>query len=872
MKKQITLFTVALLFFTYQSFSQIDVKTVDMAKVNQAKLDGKFNGSEKYVNFDALGKNPSRIAPNVQYGNSVNTASGCACWIPRDSTWQVAQFDGSGGSGGPGVPPDYRNDDWSTVQLTVPFPFCFYGQQVNFFYINNNGNVSINNAYATFTANSFPDPTYSMIAPFWADVDTRGATSGIVYYQLTLTHLIVQWENVGYFNSHDDLGNTFQLIITDGFDPLLPPGSNVSFCYQDMQWTTGDASGGTNGFGGTPATVGVNNGNGVDYIQIGLFDQAGASYDGPYANNDGIDALDNQSFIFNVCQSGSNVPPILNSSQACDTLTVCEGDTLFIEGSFLSPEQGQITSVTTTSTMSGVTVNSIPGNTSTFTIEVVGQASNIGLNQLMIIATDDGTPAQSSQLPVVINVIPGAVAQIATTNVSCHGGHNGSVNMNVGGTGPFEIMWMPGERTTPNLTHLTAGTYSVNVISPTGCSTYQYVTITEPPALALTMTSQNADCSGQPGSAFCGVTGGTSPYLYSWNTSPVQNTNSITNLTAGTYIVTVTDNNNCRSTASVEIESFVGFTGSMTTTPATCQAADGTASVQITGGSGNFSYSWVPSVSSGASATGLTAGIYSVTVTDLVDGCQQTYTETVANTAGIVASIVSSANATCQFSEDGSATASGSGGTLPYSYLWMPGGSTTASVTNLSPGTYTVEVSDYVGCPDYATVTISYDFASPVVDLGADTTICIGTTLTLDAGQGYQYLWSDNSTNQTLTVSADGTYSVLITDGNGCEGFDAIAITTITCNPNRSTSPSDRNSSIYPNPSTGLIDISFGNEIAGVVEINIVDAYGKTHFVSKENAKAYDTRNFDLKELSSGIYFVKISFGNETQTIRMIKM
>ena len=227
MKKQITLIIGAVLLFAYQSFSQIDVKTIDMAKVNQAKIDGKMNGTEKYVNYDALGKNPARIARNVTIPNSVNTASGCACWIPRDSSWQVAQFDGSGGSGGPGLPPDYRNDDWSTVQITVPFPFCFYGQQVNFMYINNNGNVSINNPYATFTANSFPDPTYTMIAPFWADVDTRGALSGIVYYQLTNTHLIVQWENVGYFSSHDDLANTFQLIMTDGFDPLLPPGSNV---------------------------------------------------------------------------------------------------------------------------------------------------------------------------------------------------------------------------------------------------------------------------------------------------------------------------------------------------------------------------------------------------------------------------------------------------------------------------------------------------------------------------------------------------------------------------------------------------------------------------------------------------------------------
>lgn len=872
MTKKITLFICAFLFFTSHLFSQIDVKTIDMAKVNQAKLDGKLTGHEKYVNYDVLGKNPARIAANVLPGNSVNTASGCACWIPRDANWQVAQFDGSGGSGGPGLPPDYRNDDWSTVSIPVPFPFCFYGQQVNDVFINNNGNVSIANPYATFTASSFPDPNYTMIAPFWADVDTRGPLSGIVYYQVTSTHMIIQWENVGYFSMHDSLGNTFQLILTDGFDPLLPPGSNVSFCYQDMQWTTGDASGGSGGFGGTPATVGVNQGNGIDYIQIGMYDQTGSSYDGPYGNNDGIDALDNQSFIFNVCQGGSNIPPILNSSQACDTLSVCEGDTLLIEGVFLSPEQGQITTVTTTSSMSGVTVTSLPGNTSTFTVQVVGMASNIGLNQLLIIATDDGIPAQASQLPVVINVKPAPTTNITTSNVSCNGGHNGSANLNLSGTGPFAVMWWPGEMQTTQVTHLFSGVYTVDVISRTGCSSTQYVNIYEPPVLSIATTSQDADCSGQMGSAICTVAGGTAPYSYSWNTTPPQNTSVISNLSAGTYLVNVTDHNNCQISGSVVIQGAVGFSASMSTTPASCVAADGTASVQTTGGSGNFSYSWTPSVSSGASATGLSAGVYSVTVIDNADGCQQTLSAIVGNTAGIVASIVSSTNASCQNSEDGTATASGSGGTAPYSYLWLPGGDTSSSVANLAPGTYTVQVSDYNGCPDYATVTIAYQFAAPVIDLGLDTTICIGATLTLDAGAGLQYLWSDNSTAQTLDVTTDGTYSVLVTDGNSCEAFDAITVTTISCNRPHTVARPTRGIGVYPNPSTGVVDVTFNNESSGAVEVSVVDVYGKTLFVSQENLKIRDTRTFDLNNLSPGIYFVRISFGDETQAIRLIKM
>ncbi|MBK8364524.1 MAG: hypothetical protein IPL24_12935 [Bacteroidetes bacterium] len=96
---------------------------------------------------------------------------------------------------------------------------------------------------------------------------------------------------------------------------------------------------------------------------------------------------------------------------------------------------------------------------------------------------------------------------------------------------------------------------------------------------------------------------GTAPYTYSWNTTPVQNTSSITNLTAGTYVVTVRDANNCNASNSVEISKYSRIYYSMSTTAQLVRRRMSTASVQITGGSGNFSYVWVPSVSTGANAT-----------------------------------------------------------------------------------------------------------------------------------------------------------------------------------------------------------------------------------------------------------------------------
>lgn len=174
MTKRVTLLIGVILFFASPLFSQVDVKTVDMRKINQAKLDGKLTGREQFVNYDALGKYPARCRECQPGKFGKHDQRLCLLGPPRFNLagCAVRRF---GGSGGPGsFLPDYRNDDWSTVAIPLGFPFAFYDVQLYEVYINNNGNVSIGAPYATFTANSFPDPTYSMIAPFWADVDTRG--------------------------------------------------------------------------------------------------------------------------------------------------------------------------------------------------------------------------------------------------------------------------------------------------------------------------------------------------------------------------------------------------------------------------------------------------------------------------------------------------------------------------------------------------------------------------------------------------------------------------------------------------------------------------------------------------------------------------
>ena len=202
------------------------------------------------------------------------------------------------------------SDDGS-IQVNLNFPFNFMGTTYTSVWINNNGNLSFDSSISTFTPIDFPVVGFKMIAPFWADVHTFG-TSGKVWFRQTNSKLIVIWEKVGYFPFQNDKLSTFQVVISRREQNLSGLG-NVCFCYADMDWTSGWASGGfPTGFFGAPATVGLNSGNGVDFVQFGRFDQPGMAYDGGYGANDGVDYLDNRLGLNAFCLDVStpNVDPV----------------------------------------------------------------------------------------------------------------------------------------------------------------------------------------------------------------------------------------------------------------------------------------------------------------------------------------------------------------------------------------------------------------------------------------------------------------------------------------------------------------------------------------------------------------------------------
>lgn len=175
----------------------------------------------------------------------------------------------TGGGNAPGIgDPTGRNDDGFSGPINLGYTLTnFFGNDYTQFWVNNNGNITFNGGLSAFTPQGPQGATQPVIAPFFADVDTRGLGSGVVHLNQSIAdETIVTWDHVGYYNSHDDLLDNFQLVLR-GPNFAIPAGEGqIGFFWTTMQWETGDASGGSHGFGGTPAAVGFGDGNANGFV------------------------------------------------------------------------------------------------------------------------------------------------------------------------------------------------------------------------------------------------------------------------------------------------------------------------------------------------------------------------------------------------------------------------------------------------------------------------------------------------------------------------------------------------------------------------------------------------------------------------------
>ncbi len=192
--------------------------------------------------------------------------------LPSIAAAQGELMNGLGGEAGFGENHLDYNDDGSTAEIDITGAFPngleYFGQRFRSLYVNNNGNVTFGGATGTYTPQRFPVSGNRMIAPWWGDVDTRGGgrpSRNGVYWDISPGRMVITWHNVGFFSSDNSRENSFQLIIIS--NELLDQDNlwKVQFRYNRCEWTTGNASGGSGGLGGTPAQAGFDAGDGQTF-------------------------------------------------------------------------------------------------------------------------------------------------------------------------------------------------------------------------------------------------------------------------------------------------------------------------------------------------------------------------------------------------------------------------------------------------------------------------------------------------------------------------------------------------------------------------------------------------------------------------------
>jgi len=414
-----------------------------------------------------------------------------------------------------------------------------------------------------------------------------------------------------------------------------------------------------------------------------------------------------------------------------------------------------------------------------YAFAVASQANATGIftglapgNYVASITDNSGCEAQ-----IPIN-IPSPSAIVLTTvevqSISCFGGANGQLQVTAnGGTGALTNLWNdPLAQTTATAQNLPTGQYIVTVSDFSGCTATSTINLPEPTELQVSSTGSNVLCNGgATGALSATALGGTMPYQYVWTgglSGPTP-----TNIVQGTYSVTATDSNGCTDTATSTITEPTLLTAVSTAMNVSCfSGMNGSATVSASGGSPTYTYLWNdPAAQTTATATGLTAQTFMVTVTD-VNGCIQTTSATPLQPTALTLTITPT-DALCNGDASGSATAIAGGGSSGYIYLWSDNQSA-PTAGGLAAANYSLLVTDANGCTISSNTTIGQPEALSLSST-VQNTACSGSSdggLDLNVVGGttpYNYLWDNNATSQDLTNVSSGIYNVLVSDFNGCQ-------------------------------------------------------------------------------------------------------
>lgn len=453
----------------------------------------------------------------------------------------------------------------------------------------------------------------------------------------------------------------------------------------------------------------------------------------------------------------------------------------------------------------------------------------------------------------------------AQSDASCFGDSDGSATVSAtGGTAPYTFTWNPGGLTGATQNGLSAGTYTIEAEDDAGCISSTTVTINEPAEIQLTTSSTTSSCTTPDGSATVSATGGDGNYTYSWSPGG-QTTATINNIAAGAYTVTVTDGNGCTADEVVNVQSTNGPVISVdNTSDISCFGdADGSATISVTGGTSPFTYGWSPSGGNAATANGLDAGTYTVTVTDDA-GCVSTETIVITEPDPLVltGNVI---DADCAAS-NGQVITTTTGGTGLYTYSWSPNSETTANLTGVGAGTYDVTVTDANGCTSTETFivdqgdTVDVDIVPNSATIQAGDQVLLNVTINPTVTNP-TYTWTPtdglsctNCPDPTASPNQTTTYTVTVTSDEGCVGVDQVTINVV-----EPCSDPFLPNMFSPNEDGINDQLCFYGTCIQAMTLQIYNRWGEKVFESSTTDDCWDGK-YRGKFVNSGTYVYKVRY------------
>jgi hypothetical protein len=396
--------------------------------------------------------------------------------------------------------------------------------------------------------------------------------------------------------------------------------------------------------------------------------------------------------------------------------------------------------------------------------ETSATIQNLAAGNYLVTVTD----AKSNTMTLAESITATEAITIteSLTQPTCNGFSNGAISLNVvGGSGAYSYSWSNGT-TQQDLTNLGSGSYTVVVSDSAGCSSQKTFTLVNSTAITVGVNFRHPTCNQSNGLIDITPAGGVAPYTYLWNTGAT--TQDLANGVAGTYTVKITDATGCFVSMVYALRLNNTLALKYVVSPTSC-ADDGSGAIDltVTGGTAPYTYLWQDGITT-EDRTGVKSGLYKVTVTD-GSGCSSAINISVFKKTFTVTSEVIQPKCAGDL---GSITVTPVDGVSPYTYSWT-NGDTGNSQTGIGAGTYSVIITDATGCsvtmvfvmPALLAISTSSEVSN--MQCGSEGAFAIDLSVT--GGQSpYTYVWSSGATTQDVSGLQSGTYSVKITDANGC--------------------------------------------------------------------------------------------------------